>query len=127
MNNWYKSLNKAPWTPPSYVFGIVWPILYVLMGISFLLVWKNKKCFPYCSPLTYFLIQLGFNLIWTTLFFVMKKPLLALLDICLIIYFAIQTYNRFIKINRLAAYLLVPYLLWLLLAFIMNFYIVLMN
>ena len=127
MNNWYKSLNKAPWTPPSYVFGIVWPILYVLMGISFLLVWKNKKCFPYCSPLTYFLIQLGFNLIWTTLFFVMKKPLLALLDICLIIYFAIQTYNRFIKIDRLAAYLLVPYLLWLLLAFSMNFYIVLMN
>ena len=127
MNNWYKSLNKAPWTPPSYVFGIVWPILYVLMGISFLLVWKNKKCFPYCSPLTYFLIQLGFNLIWTTLFFVMKKPLLALFDICLIIYFAIQTYNRFIKIDRLAAYLLVPYLLWLLLAFSMNFYIVLMN
>ena len=127
MNNWYKSLNKAPWTPPSYVFGIVWPILYVLMGISFLLVWKNKKCFPYCSPLTYFLIQLGFNLIWTTLFFVMKKPLLALLDICLIIYFAIKTYNRFIKIDRLAAYLLVPYLLWLLLAFSMNFYIVLMN
>lgn len=127
MNNWYKSLNKAPCTPPSYVFGIVWPILYVLMGISFLLVWKNKKCFPYCSPLTYFLIQLGFNLIWTTLFFVMKKPLLALLDICLIIYFAMQTYNRFIKIDRLAAYLLVPYLLWLLLAFSMNFYIVLMN
>jgi tryptophan-rich sensory protein len=127
MNNWYKSLNKAPWTPPSYVFGIVWPILYVLMGISFLLVWKNKKCFPYCSPLTYFLIQLGFNLIWTTLFFVMKKPLLALVDICLIIYFAMQTYKRFIKIDRLAAYLLVPYLLWLLLAFSMNFYIVLMN
>lgn len=127
MNNWYKSLNKAPWTPSSYVFGIVWPILYVLMGISFLLVWKNKKCFPYCSPLTYFLIQLGFNLIWTTLFFVMKKPLLALLDICLIIYFAMQTYNRFIKIDRLAAYLLVPYLLWLILAFSMNFYIVLMN
>lgn len=127
MNNWYKSLNKAPWTPPSYVFGIVWPILYVLMGISFLLVWKNKKCFPYCSPLTYFLIQLGFNLIWTTLFFVMKKPLLALLDICLIIYFAMQTYNKFIKIDQLAAYLLVPYLLWLLLAFSMNFYIVLMN
>lgn len=127
MNNWYKSLSKAPWTPPSYVFGIVWPILYLLMGISFLLVWKNKKCFPYCSPLTYFLIQLGFNLIWTTLFFVMKKPLLALLDICLIIYFAMQTYNSFIKIDRLAAYLLVPYLLWLLLAFSMNFYIVLMN
>lgn len=127
MNNWYKSLNKAPWTPPSYVFGIVWPILYVLMGISFLLVWKNKKCFPYCSPLTYFLIQLGFNLIWTTLFFVMKKPLLALLDICLIIYFAMQTFNRFIKIDPLAGYLLVPYLLWLLLAFSMNFYIVLMN
>ena len=127
MNNWYKSLQKAPWTPPSYVFGIVWPILYFMMAISFVLVWKNKKCFPYCSPLTFFLIQLGFNLIWTTLFFKLKMPLLALIDIVLMTYFAYITQQAFSKINKLGGYLLIPYLGWLLLAFSMNLYIVIMN
>ena len=127
MNNWYKSLQKAPWTPPNYIFGIVWPLLYCLMIISFLLVWNSKKCFPYCSPLTFFLIQLGFNLIWTSLFFKFKMPLVALADIILIIYFAFQTYFKFININKIAGYLLIPYLLWLLLAMSLNLYIVLFN
>jgi benzodiazapine receptor len=127
MNNWYKSLRKAPWTPPTYVFGIVWSILYFMMTISFVLVWKNKKCFPYCSQLTFFLIQLGFNLIWTTLFFKLKTPLLALVDILLMTYFAYITQQAFSKINKLAGYLLIPYLGWLLLAFSMNLYIVIMN
>lgn len=127
MNNWYKSLRKAPWTPPSYIFGIVWPILYFMMATSFALVWKNKKCFPYCSPLTFFLIQLGFNLIWTTLFFKLKMPILALVDIVLMTYFAFITQKMFSKINKLAGYLLIPYLGWLLLAFSMNLYIVIMN
>ena len=127
MNNWYKSLRKALWTPPSYIFGIVWPILYFMMAISFALVWKNKKCFPYCSPLTFFLIQLGFNLIWTTLFFKLKMPILALVDIMLMTYFAFITQKMFSKVNKLAGYLLIPYLGWLLLAFSMNLYIVIMN
>jgi len=127
MNNWYSSLQKAPWTPPNYVFGIVWPILYTMMAVSFLMVWKNKKCFPYCNPLTMFFIQLGFNLIWTTLFFKLKMPLLALIDIMLIIYFAFITQQAFSKINKFAGYLLIPYIGWLLLAFTMNLYIAVMN
>ena len=55
---WYNTLNRAPWNPPSWVFGVVWPILYLLMGISLLLVWTNKKCYPYCKELIYFFIQL---------------------------------------------------------------------
>ena len=126
MNNWYKSLHKAPWTPPSYVFGIVWPILYFMMAFSLILVWKNKKCFPYCNPLTFFLIQLSFNLIWTTLFFKLKMPILALIDIVLLIYFAFITQQMFSKVNKFAGYLLIPYLGWLLLALTMNLYIVIM-
>lgn len=127
MNNWYSSLQKAPWTPPNYVFGIVWPILYTMMAVSFLMVWKNKKCFPYCNPLTMFFIQLGFNLIWTTLFFKLKMPVLALIDIMLIIYFAFITQKMFSKVNKFAGYLLIPYIGWLLLAFTMNLYIAVMN
>ncbi len=127
MNRWYNTLNIAPWSPPNYIFGIVWPILYVLMTFSFILVWKNKKCFPYCSALTTFLIQLVFNLSWTTIFFYYKMPKLALLDIVLIIYFSLMTYQSFIKVNKMAAYLLIPYICWLFLALSLNTYIVLFN
>ncbi len=127
MNNWYKNLNRAPWSPPSYVFGIIWPVLYFLMTISFFLVWKNKKCYPYCSALSFFLIQLMFNLSWTTIFFYYKMTLLALIDIILIICFTVITYIKFTKINKIAAYLLIPYLCWLFVAFSLNMYIVLFN
>lgn len=127
MNRWYKNLNRAPWSPPNYLFGIVWGILYALMTLSFIFVWKNKKCFPYCSALTAFLIQLAFNLSWTTIFFYYKMPKLALLDTILIIYFTLVTYKAFIKISKLAAYLLIPYICWLFLALSLNTYIVLYN
>ena len=86
MNNWYSTLKKAPWTPPNYVFGIIWPILYLLMGISFLIVILDKKCYPYCAPITYFLVQLVLNLSWTTIFFRLKQPLIALIDMIIMNY-----------------------------------------
>jgi len=127
MNEWYRKLNKAPWTPPNWVFGVVWPILYLLMGVSFLLVWTNKKCYPYCYPLLYFLIQLGFNLMWTTLFFEYKKPEWAMLDLILTFVFTFYTYVEFKTISNLASLLLLPYLAWLSLAFTLNAYIVIYN
>ena len=127
MNKWYKILKKSSIGPPSWVFGVVWPILYFFMFISLLLVWNNKKCFPYCNSLTYFFIQLFFNLIWTSLFFYYKKPLFALFDIILVIIFTAITYQKFLKYNKLAAYLLIPYLLWLSFASYLNLFIVLNN
>lgn len=127
MNNWYKKINKSSLTPPSWVFGTVWPILYILMFISLSLVWNNKRCFPYCNSLTYFFIQLFFNLIWTSLFFYYKKPVYALVDIILVIIFTAITYHKFLKYNKLAAYLLIPYLLWLCFASYLNLFIVLNN
>ena len=124
---WYKNLNKSKLSPPGYVFGIVWPILYTMMAISLSLVWNSKKCFPYCSAMTYFFIQLAFNLVWTTLFFKLKKPKLALMDIIVILIFTIITFNEFIKINTTAAYLLVPYIIWLSFATYLNTYIVFNN
>ena len=127
MNEWYRKLNKAPWTPPDWVFGVVWPILYLLMGVSFLLVWINKKCYPYCNPLLYFLIQLGFNLMWTTLFFQYKKPEWAMLDLILTYVFTFYTYVEFKTISNKASLLLIPYLTWLSLAFTLNAYVVFYN
>jgi benzodiazapine receptor len=125
--SWYNNLNRSKLTPPSWVFGIVWPILYSLMAISFLVTQTNKKCYPFCMPLVYFIIQLGFNLIWTTLFFKMKRPLLALIDLILTIIFTFITYQQFNKVSKLGGYLLLPYLLWICFAFYLNLYIVMNN
>ena len=127
MNKWYKKLKQAPWTPPDYVFGIVWPILYLLMFISVTMVYLDKKCFPYCYPITIFFVQLGLNLIWTTIFFRLKMPLLALIDLILIFSLTSYTFSLFFEINKIAAYLLIPYLLWLIVAFSLNLYIVIKN
>ena len=126
-DNWYKKLKKAPWTPPPYVFGIVWTILYILMAISIYLVWSNKKCYPYCEELNIFFLQLFLNIIWTTIFFKFKMPFLAFIDIILLLLVVGNTYKKFYKIDKLSAYLLIPYLLWLLVAFTLNGYIIVMN
>jgi len=124
---WYNSLRKAPLSPPDWVFGTVWPILYTLLTISLLLVWTDKKCVPYCKPLTFFFIQLAFNLSWTTVFFRYKKTKLSLFITILIIGFTLYTYTQFNPINKTASYLLIPYLLWLLFATYLNGYIVVNN
>tara|TARA_B110000495_G_C22608516_1_gene363356 strand:+ start:83 stop:472 length:390 start_codon:yes stop_codon:yes gene_type:complete len=126
-NNWYKNLKKSKLNPPSYVFKWVWPTLYLLMATALAIVWTNKKCYPYCDAVTYFCLQLGFNLIWTTLFFKLQKPLLALLDIGVILVFTLATYEKFQKINDFAAYLLIPYIIWISFAAYLNLYIVLNN
>lgn len=127
MNEWYKKLKVAPWNPPPYVFGIVWPILYVLMFISATLVYIDKKCYPYCYPLTIFFIQLALNLSWTTVFFKYRLLKTALLLIVVIFGLALYTSILFYDINKIASYLLIPYLLWLSVAFSLNLYIILNN
>lgn len=124
---WYLSLNKSKLTPPGYVFGIVWPILYLLLGISFLLTIKSPKCIGFCSPLVFFTAQMILNLIWTTVFFKMKMMKTALLLIYAIIALTIIAFMKMLPVNRNAALLLIPYLLWLSFASYLNLYIVVKN
>tara|TARA_Y200000002_G_C22682015_1_gene664479 strand:- start:1965 stop:2348 length:384 start_codon:yes stop_codon:yes gene_type:complete len=127
MNKWYKNLKTAPWSPPSYVFGIVWPVLYIFMTISVLIVLFDKKCYPYCTPITYFLLQLVLNLSWTTVFFRLHMSVLAFIMIILIMLITGYTALQFYPYSKLASFLLVPYLLWLCVALSLNGYIVLNN
>ena len=124
---WYNNINKSPYTPPGWFFGLVWTILYLLMIISFYLIWSNSKCFPYCNVLTIFLLQLAFNLSWTTVFFKYKKIRLALILTILIFILTFIVSIKFYKINKIATYLLIPYLLWLIVAMYLNIYIILKN
>ena len=103
-DSWYLSLNKSELNPPSYVFGIVWPILYILMIVSAFLAYKKVFLF--------FIIQLFFNATWSWLFFRFQMPLIALLDIYLLIAINIYILNLMYKENKLSFFLFIPYVFW---------------
>ena len=118
-DSWYLLLNKSELNPPSYVFGIVWPILYILMMVSAFLV--HKKIF------SIFIIQLFFNAAWSWLFFRFQMPLIALLDIYLLIAINIYILNLMYKENKLAFFLFIPYVVWISFASYLNLFIVINN
>lgn len=125
IDNWYKNLNKSNLTPPNYVFGIIWPILYFLLLIYFILAIQEKNILP----LIYFVIQMVLNLFWTTIFFRKKNLKLAMTMILFILFFTILSgIEMYYKNNNLLlALLLVPYVLWLIFAGYLNLYIILNN
>ena len=118
-DSWYLLLEKSDLNPPSYVFGIVWPILYILMMISAFL--SYQKIF------SIFIIQLFFNAAWSWLFFRFQMPLIALLDIYLLIALNIYILNLMYKENKLAFFLFIPYVVWISFASYLNLFIVINN
>jgi len=120
---WYDKIEKSSLTPPKYVFGIVWPILYLLMFVSFNLVYRNEKCYQFCDPLKYFMVQFVLNITWTTLFFKYKMTKTALFSLFIMIMFTLITILQFYQISNVAAYLLIPYLLWICFASYLTSYI----
>jgi len=116
---WYLSLNKSELNPPSYVFGIVWPILYVLMMISAYLAYKKIY--------GVFLIQLVFNAAWSWLFFRFQMPLISLIDIYLLIALNLYITTLMYRENKLAFILFIPYVLWISFASYLNLFIVINN
>tara|TARA_Y100000287_G_C14038385_1_gene265102 strand:- start:152 stop:592 length:441 start_codon:yes stop_codon:yes gene_type:complete len=116
---WYLSLNKSELNPPSYVFGIVWPILYVLMMISAYLAYKKVYGI--------FIIQLVFNAAWSWLFFRFQMPLISLIDIYLLIALNLYITTLMYKENKLAFILFIPYVLWISFASYLNLFIVINN
>tara|TARA_B110000003_G_scaffold102847_1_gene105098 strand:+ start:678 stop:1121 length:444 start_codon:yes stop_codon:yes gene_type:complete len=116
---WYQALEKSELNPPGYVFGIVWPILYILMSIS------AYRTFTDTGRM--FVIQLIFNTAWSWMFFSFHMPLVALLNIWLLIYLNASITFKMFKIDRLSAILYSPYVLWLVFASYLNLFIVLNN
>ncbi len=121
---WYVTLNKPSFNPPSWLFAPVWTVLYVLIGISFYVIWKkgiDKK------ELAFFFAQLGLNFVWSLLFFGLKIPWVAFVDIVLLWVFILLTILAFYKKDKVASWLLLPYLLWVAFASVLNFAIAYMN
>jgi len=120
VRDWYPYIQKPSWTPPSAVFGPVWTVLYLLMGVSAWLIWRDSVGSARRTALLIFAIQLVLNGTWSLLFFGLRSPGWAALEIVLLWGSIVATMFTFAGINRLAASLLFPYLLWVSYAMALN-------
>lgn len=126
--NWYTNINKPFFSPPNWIFGPVWTILYLLMGISVYLIWvQNKNRKKVTAAIKQFLFQLFLNLIWSPIFFGLRSPLLGLIVIVIMWAAILQTIRKFYPLSKIASYLLVPYLAWVSFATILNASIFILN
>lgn len=128
LGDWYDGLDKAPWNPPGWVFGPAWTVLYVLMAVAAWLVAReglDEQAVR--TALGLYLAQLALNLAWSWLFFGARTPGWALVDILALCILAAATIVAFWRVDTTAAFLLVPYLAWILYATSLNAWIILRN
>jgi tryptophan-rich sensory protein len=127
ISDWYGALNKPFFSPPDWIFTPVWTILYILMGLALYLIWRAPKVKHTNEALMLFGAQLIFNIIWPIVFFSFKSLAGSVLAIILLLLLLLLTIARFYTVDKRAAYLLVPYALWVGFATIINVSIYLMN
>lgn len=123
--NYFQELNKPPLAPPKILFPIVWPILYILMGISYYLYKKNTTDNKKESIIYY--IQLIVNLLWSIIFFTLKLKFVAIIWILLLVILVYTLIDMFLKKYKLSAYLNIPYLIWCIFATYLTIGIYLLN
>ncbi|MEK7573151.1 MAG: TspO/MBR family protein [Patescibacteria group bacterium] len=126
INTWYVTLNKPSFNPPNYIFAPVWTILYILMGLSFYLILVSKEREKQTAVM-FFVLQLILNVLWSLVFFGLHSPLGALITIVLLWISILMTIINFYKISKPASYLLIPYILWVSFASVLNLSIGMLN
>ncbi len=119
--DWYLTLKKPSWNPPGWIFGPVWTALYTMMAVAAWLVWRRGGFAAQRLPLALFLTQLGLNAAWTPLFFGLRRPGIAFIEIVLLWLAIAATLASFRPVSRVAAWLLAPYLAWVSFAAMLNF------
>jgi translocator protein len=117
---WYATLNKPSFSPPNWLFGPVWTILYIILGISFFLVWKKAPGVDRNKALLIFGVQMVLNFAWTFIFFYFKMLQLALIEIMVLWLSILIMMLWFYRVKPLAAYLNIPYILWVTFATVLN-------
>jgi translocator protein len=128
ISSWYAALEKSALSPPNWAFGPVWVTLYLLIGISAYLVWKkadeDKRV---KNAMRIFWIHLALNASWTPVFFWLQNAGLALVNILILWVLILVLIIKFYKISRFASYLLIPYIIWVIIASYLNYFIWLLN
>lgn len=120
VGTWYAALQKPAWTPPNWVFGPVWTMLYVMMAVAAWLVWGGRGDHQVALPLSLFAVQLALNVAWSGLFFGLRSPGAAFADIVLLGGAIVATLVSFWRVRAAAGVLLAPYLAWVLFASALN-------
>ncbi len=124
VKTWYLTINRPSFNPPDWLFGPVWTLLFIMMGTALYLIWregeKNKKV--KCALYVFF-AQLILNILWSILFFGFQSPFYAFIEIIILWLFILASIILFYKISKPAGLLLVPYILWVSFASILNFFI----
>ncbi|HEX7041895.1 MAG TPA: TspO/MBR family protein [Patescibacteria group bacterium] len=124
---WYAGLNKPFFTPPNWVFGPVWTLLYITLAISLGIIFSKRKSVFKKWGIIFFLIQIILNSLWSIFFFGLHIPIIAFLDILGMLTFTVLTIYVFLKISKIAGYLLFPYLFWITFASLLNLFIIFLN
>lgn len=129
IQGWYANLAKPEFAPPNWIFGPVWTTLFALMGISFFIVWKNHSLIRANKRMVkiwkigvgFFILQLALNMLWSIIFFGLRSPGGALVEIVFLWFAILATIIAFAKISKPAAWLLMPYILWVSFAGYLNY------
>ena len=120
IDSWYQNIAKPSWNPPNWVFGPVWTILYILMGIALFIIWKSENR-DRRTAIIFWVIQLVLNFLWTILFFNQRQILGAFIEMILLWIMILMTIIYFARISKLAAWLMVPYIAWVSFAALLNY------
>lgn len=125
---WYAGLAKPAFSPPNWLFGPVWTTLYILMGISLFMIWREGLERPGIKKaISIFSVQLILNAIWSIAFFGLKSPFYGLIIIGALWIAIIATILSFTRISKTAGYILIPYILWVTFAAFLNYNIFILN
>ena len=122
INTWYPTLIKPSFNPPNWLFAPVWTLLFIMMGIAAGMIWnqlENQRELVK-KALLFFTVQLLLNALWSYLFFGLNNVLLALIEVILLWLVIYETFHIFKKIDKKAAYLFIPYLIWVAFAAVFN-------
>ena len=120
---WYASLQKPSFTPPNWLFSPVWISLFLLMGVSLYLLWQTASKKEAKLALVLFSIQLILNVLWSALFFGLKSPMVAFIEILVLWAAIFLTMTKSLKVTKAAGYLLLPYIIWVSFAAVLNFFL----
>ena len=126
ISNNIDTFNKPAFNPPGIVFPIVWTILFILMGISSYIIYNNNSTYKK-KPLIVYAIQLIINGLWSILFFKYKLFLLSFITILILIALNVYIIIKYYNINKIAAYIQIPYIIWLLFAAILSYSVYIIN
>ncbi|NTW46255.1 MAG: tryptophan-rich sensory protein [Candidatus Moranbacteria bacterium] len=127
VSGWYATLSKPSWTPPGWLFGPVWTVLFALMGIAAGLVWEKRAIPGATLALSAYAVQLLLNVFWSVLFFGFRRPDLAYLEILALLVAIVVTTALFFRIDSRAGMLMLPYIAWVSFASFLNLAVWRMN